>query len=544
MSRNSSYRKFFLNRVTASKDFSDYLENEIIRDDVSAKHCFHKIMVHNWTEDDIQLFNIISEYFNTLFIPVDYLLKNEICSFYTSSLTLVSKIVKLDFMFPYRRRMFNVDILFNDKTSADCFEIRSSIDDIVSSVVCNRFNEKMELNLSNFCNDPEFVRTKLNFYKLGLLANFKILMLRMGRDTKVLNLSDNQLIEVPLDILNFFIKGELIGLNLSNNNIPSIEQQFRVSSKIEKLWLEGNPLCQDMDIGTYIKKILVKFPRLTELDGVKINQYGILYPFSKYFIEFPDTETKIVVENFLMLYFSHYDTMPRKKIDMFYDTSAILTISTDFSDQEEQMLPHYANNSRNAMNPAKRILIEKNILHMGRDNIVRVLSLFPDTVHDLNTFTVDVLQHNNKILILVIDGIYKEKSAMNAPENFIQFRRTFIFNIHKVNSSSVYHISNEMFSISLAKREQIENSFKFPTKNMNDLCLLNPDESESQVLCEVFMHLTMLKKFEAERRLESHNWDIRLALEEFVKDMKIGTISHELLMEDDNHVLDSSSEVD
>ncbi|CAK1593753.1 unnamed protein product [Parnassius mnemosyne] len=530
MSRNP-YRKFLLDRVTASKDFPDYLENEIIRDDESAKHCFHKIMVHNWTEDDIQLFNIISEYFNTLFIPVDYLSKNEICSFYTSSLTLVSKIVKLDFMFPYRRRMFNVNILFNDKTSADCFKIRSSIDEVVSSVVCNRFNEKMELNLSNFRNDPEFVRTKLNFYKLGLLANFKILMLRMGRDTKVLNLSDNQLIEVPLEILNFFIKGELIGLNFSKNNIPSIEQEFRVSSKIEKLWLEGNPLCQDMDIGTYIKKILVKFPRLTELDGVTINQCGILYPFSKYFMKTPDIKTKMVVENFLTLYFSHYDSVPRKKIFLFYDTSTSLTISTDFSDQEEQMLPHYAIKSRNAMNPAQRIFLEKKKkVYTGRNSAVRALTVLPETVHDLNTFTVDVLQHNKKILILVVDGIYKEKSTMNAPETYIQFRRTFIFNIHTEDSTSAYHISNEMFSISLAKREQIENSFKFPTKNEKVLRPLNPDESESHVLCEVFMHLTMLKKFEAERRLMSHNWDITLALEKFLKDMKRRTISGELFV--------------
>ncbi|CAG4955218.1 unnamed protein product [Parnassius apollo] len=499
-------------------------------------------MVHNWIEDDIQLFNIVSEYFNTLFIPVDYLAKNEICSFYTSSLTLVSKIVKLDFMFPYRRSMFNVDILFNDKTSADCFEIRSSIEDIVSSVVCNRFNEKMELNLSNFCNDPEFIRTKLNFYKLGLLANFKILMLRMGRDTKVLNLSDNELIEVPLDILNFFIKGELIGLNLSNNNIPSIEQQFRVSSKIEKLWLEGNPLCQDMDIGTYIKKILVRFPRLTELDGVKVNQYGILCPYAKYFMETPDKKTKMVVENFMTLYFSHYDTVPRTKIDMFYDISAVLTISTDLSNL---MFPHYANKCRNVMHPDKRILVEqKKKMYISRNNIVGILSSFPETVHDLNTFTVDVLQHNNKILILVVDGIYKEKGETDAHVNYFQFRRTFIFKIHLVNTTSVYHIANEMFSISLAKREQKENSFKFPTKKMNELSLLNPNKSESQEICKVFMHLTMLKKFEAERRLKSHNWDIRFALEEFMKDMKIGTVSHELLMEDDNHFLDSSSEVD
>lgn len=115
-------------------------------------HCF--IQVHNWTEDDVQLYNTFNNYYNVLFVPVDYVSKNNFTSFYTSSLSFVLKIVKLDFIFPYRKNMFNVDILFNDKSSADCFETRTTIEEIVSSVVSNRFNDTMELNLSNFCNDP------------------------------------------------------------------------------------------------------------------------------------------------------------------------------------------------------------------------------------------------------------------------------------------------------------------------------------------------------------------------------------------------------
>lgn len=80
-------------------------------------------------------------------------------------------------------------------------------------------------------------------------------------------------------------------------------------------------------------------------------------------------------------------------------------------------------------------------------------------------------------MILVIDGIFKEHNAVldgiykdnhtgdadnkkNISENYLQFRRTFIFNIHIANGISLYHITNEMFSISLADRERKENSFK------------------------------------------------------------------------------------
>lgn len=61
---------------------------------------------------------------------------------------------RLEFLFPHQRNMFNVDVLFNDKSSADCFENRVTIEDVVSGVVSCRLNEKFELNLSDFSNDP------------------------------------------------------------------------------------------------------------------------------------------------------------------------------------------------------------------------------------------------------------------------------------------------------------------------------------------------------------------------------------------------------
>lgn len=83
-----------------------------------------------------------------------YTSHSEITSFYTSSLGLMLRLIKLDFIFPFQRNMFNVDILFNDKNSVDCFQNTITIEDIVCGVVSRRFNEKFELDLSNFSNDP------------------------------------------------------------------------------------------------------------------------------------------------------------------------------------------------------------------------------------------------------------------------------------------------------------------------------------------------------------------------------------------------------
>lgn len=79
--------------------------------------------------------------------------QNSITTFYTSSLNFILKVIKLDFMFPHARSMFNIDILFNDKNSVYFFKKKVTLYEIVSRVVSLRFHENLELNLSNFIND-------------------------------------------------------------------------------------------------------------------------------------------------------------------------------------------------------------------------------------------------------------------------------------------------------------------------------------------------------------------------------------------------------
>lgn len=114
--------------------------------------------MHNWSGNDAQLFDTMSKYFSTPVIPVMYSKSNITC-FYTSSLTLLLKIIKHDFMFQFQRNMFNIDILFNEKNSVDCFHSKISIEDIVTGVVSKRMNEKFALDLSNFCNDSGNLQT-------------------------------------------------------------------------------------------------------------------------------------------------------------------------------------------------------------------------------------------------------------------------------------------------------------------------------------------------------------------------------------------------
>ncbi|XP_050354760.1 nuclear RNA export factor 2-like [Nymphalis io] len=518
MDQSGTYKHHLVTRASTTQHLVEYIENCLTTENEVSEHSYHKIMVYRWAESDVKLFEVLSEYFVASFIPVDFETQNVVATFYTSSLSFVLKIIKLDFVFPHARTMYNIDILFDDKTSYNLFGRSITIDNIVSGVVASRFNEMNELNLSYFCHDPVFVEKKVNFYNLTLLSYFKILMIRMGRDTRLLNLSNNNLSQVPLNILNFFIKGQLIGMNLSNNNIPSLAELQRISSKIEKLWVEGNPLCEDLDPITYIKQIVQKFPRLTELDGIKLNEHGLMVPFYKNYLAVPDKKTKMLVEKFVSLYFSHYDSN-RRKLDLFYEPMAQLMLSTSFLDSEENEV--YAAHSRNMLNQEKRQKMMNNKRrYVKRADIVTVLAQLPKSSHDLTSFSIDVLKHDQKCLILIIDGVFKEQATNVTPERILQFRRTFIFHVHSVHTMSFYNIAHEMFSVSLASPEIVKISFKNPIRNLNQLKLINPEQDEKDIICAAFMYYTQLKRVEAEARLRTHDWDLRATLKVFVSDCK------------------------
>ncbi|XP_072933493.1 nuclear RNA export factor 1-like [Epargyreus clarus] len=549
MFQPDGYRKFLLNRATVSQPIIEYIESCLSSNNEVAQHVFHKIMILHWAGRDVNLFDMISEYFGGAVIPVQYQTQNILSTFYTSNLSLILKIIKLDFIFPYNRNMYNIDILFNDKTSIECFGNKVTLDDIVTGVVSKRFSDSFELNLSDFCNDPEFKQLNIYFYKFGLLSHFKILMLRMGRDTKLLNLSNNRLSQVPQDVLNFFIKGDLVAIDFSNNLIPSMSEMQRVSSRIESLWLEGNPLCDELDVTSYIRQIILRFPRLTELDGIKLNNHGVMLPFYRNYLATPDKRTKTVVERFITLYFAHYDGSPRDKakLEMFYDDDIRLSFAADIPDADMIL---WANAYKNLARNLLKSRLNKGRTLRTRKGIMDAITMLPKTVHDLSSFCVDVLLHNKKHLIMVIDGVFKEICPKKPShpfskhiERYLSFRRTFLFTINKSNvnaSTSSYHITKEMILLSLATPEQIEN-FKEPVRNVDTLSLVNPDSDHVATLCKAFMHITQLKSMEAcEQRLKECNWDIKLALIKFQTDVQNNSVNPTKYMDADDFT-DTSS---
>ncbi|XP_041983103.1 nuclear RNA export factor 1-like [Aricia agestis] len=521
----SAYAKKLLKKGAVNQSIVTLIGNSTSEDE-NEKYYFHKIMVYDWDNNDYLLYEAISEYFSVSFVPVNFSSTNAVTTFYTSSLALVLKIINLGFIFPNQRKLINIEILLNDKTSLQLFGSKTTLEDIVTGVVSNRFKPNYELDLSNFCNDEEFLQHKIHFYKISLLANFKILMLRMSRDCKIINLSNNQLREMPQEIMNFFIKGDLIGLNLSHNNMTSLASVQRINSKIEVLWIEGNTFGANMNEMEYIKEITKKFPRVVELDGIKINNYGITVPFHKHFILNDEYDTQYVVEEFVKLYFAHYDHKKGRNIEHFYDAKAIFTLSANLNDIEKVSMPKISMYSRNLHKPNQSNNTKS---YFGVETVVSVLRALPSGSHDLTSFSVDIIHDYGHTLVLVIDGLFREEVS----DRYFSFRRTFVLKYNTMMDHRHYLITNEMFTISLAPKD-LKESFQGPTRHLGELRLIEPTTQEQECMIKILRHLSHLKKPEAESRLKKHSWDLRECLAEFKTEVEMKSITDDAFSSDDD----------
>ncbi|CAG9567917.1 unnamed protein product [Danaus chrysippus] len=208
------------------------------------------------------------------------------------------------------------------------------------------------------------------------------------------------------------------------------------------------------------------------------------------------------------------------------------------------MMQSYTMFSRNMLEPKTQMDLKYNRVYKTQYAIVGVLSQLPESKHDIRTFNVDVLKHDNQTLILVIDGIYKEMPCDSNKENYLQFRRTFIFNIRNVDTMSHYSIAYEMFSVSFASPEKIKNSFQTPIRHLNQLSLIDPEKEDKDIIRGAFTHITQLKNSEAESRLQRHSWDLRKALSEFAYEYKNDFFNDECFMKSDLSDLSSVLDVD
>nr|XP_033810741.1 nuclear RNA export factor 1 [Geotrypetes seraphini] len=421
---------------------------------------------------------------------------------------------------------YKVTILSNPSDIPQTILKELKPEEIVMLKVCmsKRYDSELQaLDLKNLRNDPELLCNNID-----LVLNRKNCLLTVLRiieehipELLSLNLSSNKLYR--LDELTELVRKapNLKILNLFCNELKSDRELDKVKGlKLEELWLDGNPLCDAFkDQSTYIRAMRERFPMLLRLDG------HILPPPIAFDVEAPTTlppckgsyfasdDIKALVLRFLQQYYSVYDSEDRQGLlDAYHDGACCsLCIPAALGNPNRNNLSEYFKDSRNVKrlkDPAMRLKLLKHT----RLNVVAFLNELPKTLHDTNSFVVDICAQTNMLLSFVVHGIFKEVDGKSRDE-VRAFSRMFV--AVPAGNAGLCIVNDELF-VRNATTEEIRKAFATPA----------PTPSSSPVPTLTATHQELLQAFSlqsgmnlewSQKCLQDNDWDFPRAAQIFTQ---------------------------
>ncbi|CAG9788295.1 unnamed protein product [Diatraea saccharalis] len=307
-------------------------------------------------------------------------------------------------------------------------------------------------------------------------------------------------------------------LDLSYNNIPSIMALIRIRDlSLRSIKLEGNPLCHDYtDPGQYVKVLKTMFSSLQEIDDVPIKMKGEMPSFKK---NYCPEDAKGIIEKFLEVYFPLLDSTDHNRagIEELYHEKASMTITYRF---KLRYGPIYR--TCRSLFLHSRVMDEGDTDAVnGASAIASLIDEWPVLKHDPSTFTIDVLQHDDWMTIFKVAGVLQLPSENLNDDHLLAFSRTFV--LHSYDGCE-YKITNEMVYWDKPTPEYANNAFQITMVKPKKLSLTlesPPDEDLKQKLLEIFMRLTDLSLTASKRCLEQKDWNLKMALDYFMKLLKL-----------------------
>ncbi|KAH3852511.1 hypothetical protein DPMN_095021, partial [Dreissena polymorpha] len=342
------------------------------------------------------------------------------------------------------------------------------------------------LNLSSLHSDGELSKHELYMAlaRAQVMSNVVKIITENIPELCSLDLSNNKLLNLEHLYSLVPATADMKVLNLSNNKLHALEDLRKLQSwKLDWLTLTGNPLCDKFnDQATYVSAVRKLFPKLQKLDN------NDLPPAITFDIEartdlpksqdsyFPSEDIKVVAVKFLKDYFHVYDSDDRQGLAPAYHETAMFSLSTAYNGavqnkyvppisttyngavQNKQMsLNAYIDGSRNLIKGSKDISRKLKTLKLG-PKIVAQLCLLPKSLHDPNSFIVDVNFASPEMMSFTIQGVFKEvDSKMDRPP-IRAFSRTFV----TVPRGAGMQIVNDMLTVTNASPDQVQSAFKNP----------------------------------------------------------------------------------
>ncbi|XP_022114624.2 nuclear RNA export factor 1 [Pieris rapae] len=420
-------------------------------------------------EKDVILKALLSHISPEVFIPHYFKIEGNSAIFYVDDVKVAEKLFHADRKITMPNGFKLVVIVRN---AVPRINITDDMKEKMKLAMAKRYNPTTKaLDLTKFHADPDLVDVFCALFRpIIMLAAVDIIAENIP-DLEALNLNDNKLHGLEhLKILATKFKNLKI-LYMGDNRIPSVAPLEALKAlPLVELYLKGNPLVNRFnDNETYKSEVRRKFPKLTRLDGDELPPpigFDIpddvsLPPAQQSFLVDPNGQE--LIKEFLKQYFAIYDSESRQPLLDAYHESATCSLAASYlttdsrSSNSTNKLNTYMVNSRNLMRITDRDH-RRRYLKTGKLQVVSLLSELPKTSHDLMGFAVDLVIFNPNMVVLTMNGVFREIMTTGTPLR--SFHRTFVI---VPNNSGGFCILNDMYFITNTTKEQEDKAFSTST---------------------------------------------------------------------------------
>ncbi|XP_011175832.1 nuclear RNA export factor 1 [Solenopsis invicta] len=391
-----------------------------------------------------------------------------------------------------------------------------SIHPLLLTALTKRYNpNRKTLNLENFHMDPSI--EEIIYCPLSQLKNSNHILKLVGTSIATfehLNLQHNELINISSEISNLT---SVKYLDLRHNNLLNMSVLTPLTNlQITKLWLDGNPLCENYSTAKqYVTSAKKYCPHLEELDGVCVSE-NMPMIYGDYF---PDDKLQNFAHKFATHFFSLFDQVDRTVLRGLYHKNAFYSMSFSIPHNIAQNIglnQYLSNRNLKRKSQKKHTPYEKHIYY-GQEDILAAFTKLPRSYHDRSTFTYDIIYENDNCIALGISGIFKKLSSGT---NVLSFYRTFIL---VASLDDEYHILNDQYHISAAPDGMTPDRIvvKYAYDEIQPVCF---SPSEKSVIITRIQQITKMNKEWCLIYLSEAQWDMRKAIYDFMKDLKESSI--------------------
>ncbi|CAH0755150.1 unnamed protein product [Diatraea saccharalis] len=415
-------------------------------------------------EKDVILRSLLSFISPEIFIPHYYKLNGNAAVFYVDDVKVAEKLFNAD------RKISMPDgykLAVIVRNAVPNVAINAEMKEKMKLAMAKRYNASTKaLDLTKFHADPDLADIFCALFRpMIMLAAIDIIAENIP-DLEALNLNDNKLYGIEhLKILSTKFKNLKI-LYLGDNRIPYLGSLDPMKQlQLVELYLKGNPLVNRFsDHEIYVSDVRKKFPKLVRLDGVElppaigfdVSEDVALPPRQQSFLVDPAGQD--LVREFLTQYFAIYDSDSRQPLLEAYHEHATMSMAANYLSNDNRNSPatrlnSYISNSRNILRITEREY-RRRYMKTGRLQVVSFLSEFPKTLHDLMGFAVDLLVFTPAMIVLTMNGVFKETNTNGNPTR--SFHRTFVI---VPNTTGGFSIINDMLYITNTTKEQEEKAF-------------------------------------------------------------------------------------